>query len=274
MSMVRATNALECFAQSLLIGAALIYGPSPAFAQTQQEQSSDHAAAPPTQEQEATAKPQTPQTTPALIPTPVDHTADIKKGKQPKHMLWTIQIFTGVSPTPKPPPLSVREKFVIASKDSVDYSSFIWAGVLAGQSFALKSYPELHQGAAGYGRYYWRAFADQASAAYFSEAIVPALTHEDPRYYTLGHGGFFHRTAYALSQVVLTRTDSGGTGFNFSEIVGNGLSAGLSNAYYPSQERGLTKTAENWGTRLATAALNNIFKEFWPDIRHLVFLQK
>ncbi len=146
--------------------------------------------------------------------------------------------------------------------------------MLAGQSFALKSYPELHQGAAGYGRYYWRAFADQASAAYFSEAIVPALTHEDPRYYTLGHGGFFHRTAYALSQVVLTRTDSGGTGFNFSEIVGNGLSAGLSNAYYPPEERGLTKTAENWGTGLESAALNNIFKEFWPDIRHLVFRQK
>jgi hypothetical protein len=39
---------------------------------------------------------------------------------------------------------------------------------------------------------------------------------------TLGSGGFLRRTAYALSRVVLTKTDSGGTSFNFYEIVGNG----------------------------------------------------
>src|SRR5713226_9155094 len=131
MSMLRATNALECFAQSLLIGAALIYGPSPAFAQPQQEQSPDHAAAPPRQEHEATAKPQTPQTTPAPVPTPADQTADNPKGKQTKRMLWIIPNFTAVSANTKLQPLSVREKFVIASRDSADYSSFTWAGVLA-----------------------------------------------------------------------------------------------------------------------------------------------
>src|SRR5580704_16965709 len=114
-------------------------------------------------------------------------------------------------------------KFILATQDSGDYSSFIWTGIIAGQSMALKSYPELHQGLAGYGRYYWRAFVDQGSGSFFTEAIVPALTHEDPRYYTLGHGGFFRRTGYALSRVVLTKTDSGGTSFNYSEIVGNGM---------------------------------------------------
>jgi hypothetical protein len=139
---------------------------------------------------------------------------------------------------------------------------------------ALKSYPELHQGIAGYGRYYWRAFADQASGAFFTEAIIPALTHEDPRYYTRGHGGFFRRAGYALSQVVLTKTDSGGTTFNISEIVGNGLEAGLSNLYYPPEERGFRKTAENFGSQIEAASLNNIIKEFWPDIRRKMLRQK
>jgi hypothetical protein len=139
---------------------------------------------------------------------------------------------------------------------------------------ALNSYPELHHGIAGYGRYYWRAFADQASGAFFTEAIVPALTHEDPRYYTRGYGGFFRRSAYALSQVVLTKTDSGKITFNFSEIGGNALEAGLSNLYYPPQERGFRKTAENWGAQLESAALNNIIKEFWPDIRRKFFRRK
>ena len=156
----------------------------------------------------------------------------------------------------------------------MDYSSFIWAGMLAGQSMALKSYPELHQGLKGYGRYYWPAFADQASGAYFTEAIIAALTHEDPRYYTRGHGGFFRRAGYALTQVIVTKTDSGGRSFNFSEIVGNGMEAGLSNLYYPPEERSLQNTAVNYVAQLEAASLNNLAREFWPDIRHKFLRQK
>jgi hypothetical protein len=220
------------------------------------------------------AKPQTTAPPPAQAPTPADQNADNSEGKQTKRMFGVVPNFAAVSANTKLPPLSVRGKFWLATEDSVDYTSFVWAGVLAGQSMALNSYPELHRGAAGYGRYYWRAFVDQASGSYFTEAIVPAITHEDPRYYTRGHGGFFRRTGYALSQVVLTKTDSGGTSFNISEILGNGMEAGLSNLYYPPEERGLRKTAENWGTDLESAALNDVIKEFWPDIRRKVLRQK
>jgi hypothetical protein len=154
--------------------------------------------------------------------------------------------------------------------DSVDYSSFVWTGVIAAQSYGLNSDSELGRGIAGYSRYYWRAYADGVSGTFFTEAIVPTLTHEDPRYYTLGHGGFFRRTYYALSRTVLTKTDSGGTTFNWSEVAGNGAEAALSNAYYPPQERSLSQTARNWATQMESAALNNIAKEFWPDIRRKI----
>lgn len=189
-------------------------------------------------------------------------------------MFWVVPNFTAVSANAKVCPESPRQKFTIAMHDSVDYSSFIWAGIIAGQSFGLRNYPELHSGMAGYGRYYWRAFVDQASGAMFTEAVVPVLTHEDPRYFTLGHGGFFRRTGYALSQVVLTRKDAGGIGFNISEVGGNAIVAGLSNLYYPPQERGLNKTMINWGTQIESASLNNIVKEFWPDIRRKILRQK
>ena len=192
-------------------------------------------------------------------PTPGGQKTDTSEGKQTKRMFWIVPNFAAVNADTDLPPLTTRGKFVLATQDSGDYSSFIWTGIIAGQSMALKSYPELHQGLAGYGRYYWRAFADQASGSFFTEAIVPALTHEDPRYYTLGHGGFFRRTGYALSRVVLTKTDSGGTSFNYSEIVGNGMEAGLSNLYYPPEERGFHQTAVNWGaqTRMPRSQLFN-----------------
>ena len=199
---------------------------------------------------------------------------DDQDGQQTKRMLWVVPNFSAVSANKQLPPLSTHEKFVLAMHDSMDYSSFTWAGILAAQGLFLNSVPDLGHGWAGYGRYYWRTYADGVSGAFFTEAIVPSITHEDPRYYTLGHGGFFRRTGYALSRVFVTKTDSGGTSFNWSEVVGNGLESGLSNAYYPASERGLTQTARSWGTQVESAALNNIFKEFWPDIRRHLFRGK
>jgi len=190
-------------------------------------------------------------------------------------MLWVVPNFGAVSANTQLPPMSTREKFVLAAHDSVlDYSSYTWAGILAGQSMLLNSDPELGHGIAGYGRYYWRTFTDGAFGTFFTEAIVPWIAHEDPRYYTLEQGGFFHRTGYAISRAFVTKTDSGRTRFSFSEVVGNGLEAGLSNAYYPPQERGLRQTATNWGTQMESAVLNHILQEFWPDIRKKVFRRK
>jgi hypothetical protein len=197
------------------------------------------------------------------------------QAQQSKRMFWLVPNFAAVDANTQLPPLSTREKFVLAAHDSVlDYSSFTWAGILAAQAMALNSDPELGSGIAGYGRYYWRTFTDGISGTFFTEAIVPALTHEDPRYYTMGQGGFFRRTGYAISRGFVTKTDSGGTSFNFSEVVGNGLEAGLSNAYYPPQERGLSQTALNFGTQMESAVLNHIFQEFWPDIRKKILRQK
>ncbi len=206
--------------------------------------------------------------------TPVEPKTNSPEGQQTKRMFWIIPNFAAVSADTKLPPLTTRGKFALAMRDSVDYSSFVWAGMLAGQNMALRSYPELGNGAAGYRRYYWRAFVDQASESFFSEGLVPAVTHEDPRYYTLGHGGFFRRAAYALSRVVVTKTDSGSRSFNYSKIVGSGMEAGLSNFYYPPQERGLRSTAVNWAAELEAASLNNIIREFWPDIHRKMLRQK
>ena len=194
--------------------------------------------------------------------------------KQTNRMFWIVPNFAAVSANTKFTPLSPHEKFVMAAHDSFDYSSFTWTAVVAAQSYGLNSDPELGSGAAGYARYYWRAFADGVSGSFFTEAIVPVISREDPRYFTLGHGGFFRRIGYALSRTVVTKMDSGGTGFNWSEVGGNGLVAALSNAYYPPQERGVNQTLRDWGTQMESAALNNIVKEFWPDIRHKILRRK
>lgn len=191
--------------------------------------------------------------------------------QQTKRILGIIPNFRAVSTTTQLPPQSVKEKFVTASQDSFDYSSLFLPAALAAYSQGTNATPEFHQGAAGYGRYFWHTFVDQTSENYFVEFIGPALTHEDSRYYTLGHGGFLKRTGYSLSRAVVTRSDSGQPTFNASEIIGAGASAGISNLYYPSPERTIGNTASKWGINVGVDAATFMFKEFWPDINRKFF---
>ncbi len=192
-------------------------------------------------------------------------------GKQPKRILGIIPNFRAVSANTHLPPLSFKSELWLATQDTFDYSDVIFVGALAGISMAGKSQPSFGQGAAGYGRYYWHSFVDGTIENYMTEAIVPAATREDPRYYTLGQGGFAKRTGYAVSRLFITRTNGGKGTFNLSEIAGAGAAAGISNVYYPAEHNPWVKTYQRWGTQVGLDGVFNALKEFWPDIDQAVF---
>jgi hypothetical protein len=206
----------------------------------------------------------TPQTTP-----PAAHT-----DQQTSRILDILPNFRAVSADQHLPPQSVKQKFVTATQDSFDYSSIFLPVSVAGYNQFTNKTPEFGTGGVAYARYLWHSAVDQTSENYFVEFIVPSLTREDNRYYTLGHGGFWHRTGYALSRAVVTRSDSGKDTVNISEIVGAGAAAGISNLYYPRPERTLGNTGSQWGTSVGIDAAAFIVKEFWPDINHSLFHNK
>ena len=233
-----------------------------------QQDSSSTASPASTDQQSAQASlPDDPAAPHTVSPSAAPATAN----PQTKRILGIIPNFRAVNADTKLPPQTVKEKFMTTTEDSFDYSSAVIPILLAGYNMGLKSTPEFHQGAAGYGRYLWHSAVDQTTENYFVEFVFPVLTHEDSRYYTLGHGGFFKRTGYALSRAAVTRTDSGNDTFNISEIVGAGASAGLANTYYPAQERTFSNTATNWGLDVGIDAFTFVLKEFWPDINNRLF---
>lgn len=198
----------------------------------------------------------------------------LAQGRQTKRILFLIPNFRAVSADQQLPPQTVKEKFKTAALDSVDYSSFIFVGGQAAVAQANKSYPEFGQGAKGYGRYYWHTLADAINENTFVEFIVPSILHQDTRYYTLGKGMFGKRLGYAFTRTFVTRSDSGHETFNYSEILGAGAFSGVSNFYYPSQERTLVKTYQRWVTNIAIDGCTFAFKEMWPDINNSLFHQK
>jgi hypothetical protein len=191
--------------------------------------------------------------------------------QQTKRILGIMPNFRSVSADTKLPPMSPKEKFIIAGKDTFDYSSFFIAGIQAGFAMNGNSYPEFHQGVKGYARYYWHTLADTADENFMVGGLGPIVFHQDNRFYTLGHGGFRKRTYYALSRVLISRKDDGSPTFNFAEVIGSGASAGLSTVYYPSRYQTWTKVGQKWLTSDIIDGANFMLKEFWPDINKAVF---
>jgi len=192
---------------------------------------------------------------------------------QQKRIFGVLPNFRSVTAGAQLPPQNVKEKFITATEDSFDYSSFILAAMVAGEADLAKDTPEFGGGGVGYGRYFWHSFADQTSENYLVEFIIPSIMHEDTRYYSLGKGGFAKRAGYSLSRAFITKTDAGKTTFNSSEIFGAGISAGISNLYYPGRERTVGNTIDKWGVSVGIDTASFFVKEFYPDIYHLIFHQ-
>jgi hypothetical protein len=94
------------------------------------------------------------------------------------------------------------------------------------------------------------------------------VLHQDPRYYELGHGGFFRRSWHAVSRVLITRSDFGKTQFNTSELGGAAAAAAISTySYHVQSERSFGNVVSVWGTQMSWDAVTYMIKEFWPDLR-------
>lgn len=250
-----------------IIGSALLWGARPVLAQQQSQSfASQQAAA----EQKSADSADPSQSGPA------GQTSDEDKQKQQAEqtgtsndrLFWTLPNFLTVANEGKYPPLTAKQKFAVVARSSFDYAEYPWYALLAGISQAENSEPSLGQGAEGYGKRYGLAMADGTIENFMTSAVVPSLLRQDPRYYQLGRGGFWHRTGYALSRLFITRSDSGTRQFNFSELCGSSAAAAISNySYHPSADHNLSSAASSWGTQMGYDGLTFVVKEFWPDVK-------
>ena len=163
-------------------------------------------------------------------------------------------------------PLTAKQKIRIATKDSFDYPLMIVAAGYAGLSQMADTHPQFGQGMEGYFKRLGTSYTDQVTGNMLSEGVLPIVFHQDPRYFRLAEGTKTRRTMYALSRIFITHTDSGQNTFNYSEVLGNGISAGIGLTYY-SDDRSAPDYLQNLGVQLATDATSQVLKEFWPDIK-------
>ena len=183
-----------------------------------------------------------------------------------KRMFGVLPNYRTVEDTGDVQPLTTRRKFYIASKDSFDYPIYFLSGAFAGISQIENQNPSFGQGVKGYAKRYGTSYVDQMLGNMMTEAVVPTLLHEDPRYFRRGTGSKLGRTGYALTRIFVTRTDTGVNRINSSELLGNSIAVAISNAYYPAM-RNAGDNLQKLALQCGTDALSNMLKEFWPDVK-------
>jgi len=180
-----------------------------------------------------------------------------------RHILGLIPNYRTAPTLQNYKPLTIGQKFKMASEDSLDRGTFVMAGAFGGLGQLTSSNKSFGQGAAGFGKYFGASYGDLLIGNYMTEAVFPSILHQDPRYFRRGTGSGRSRFFYAISQVIWTNRDSGGTQFNYSEWLGNSTAVAISNVYYPDhRSAGIGKLSMQVGVD----AVGNVLKEFWPDL--------
>jgi hypothetical protein len=168
-----------------------------------------------------------------------------------------------VSYVPNAVRLTSKQKFELAWKSTVDPVTFGLTAAIAGVQQAANEFSGYGQGAQGYGKRYGASYADLVTGTFIGGAILPSLLKQDPRYFYKGSGSVRSRILYAIANSVICKGDDGHWQANYSGILGSLASGGISNLYYPTQDRnGAGLTFENAIIGIGENAATNLLQEF------------
>ncbi len=185
---------------------------------------------------------------------------------EPVAFTRTLMLFPGVDTVKDPdavlPPLTTKQKYWIFWRRTFDQSLPVEALMFSGGSQAVNYSPKYGTG--------WGPFAERfgsyagsiASSSLFTDALLPSMFHQDPRYFRKGRGSVMSRLWYAVKSEAWTRNDNGTMGVNVSGILGFGMSTALTDAWYPRNSVTLSSTMERYAIKMGVSVMLNVVREF------------
>lgn len=163
-------------------------------------------------------------------------------------------------------PIPPKLKFSIALHSVIDPYTIGLAVIGGGYGEITDDHTGYGHGPAGYFKRFAAAYADNVSGTLIGNAALPSLLHQDPRYYRKGTGSIKSRIIYSALTTFICHGDNGKRQFNTSNVLGNFIAGGISNAYYPADERGFGLTFENASVVTVEGMLGAQLLEFSPDL--------
>ncbi|MFP5276627.1 MAG: carboxypeptidase-like regulatory domain-containing protein [Acidobacteriota bacterium] len=159
-------------------------------------------------------------------------------------------------------PMSARQKLDLALRSNIDPITFAGAAIFAGMEQG-ENFPAYGAGWPGYAQRFGQSYADGFIANLIGNGLLAAAFKQDPRYFYKGTGSAGSRAWYALYTSFMCKGDNGQWQFDYSAIMGGLAAGGISELYYPPQNRnGATVAFEGAGLGIGFAMVQNLAQEF------------
>jgi hypothetical protein len=210
---------------------------------------------------------------PAVIPTSAVATSEncatiARIEEDVAHNVTVLDLRHVQGPEPDSP-LGIRGKFHLAVTNSTDPVNIFVNALDAEISNAIEGAPGLHRGALGFGQRFAMSQGGQATGEMLSTFVIPSIFHQDPRYHRDPGASTAARIGHALSQVLITRSDSGKKMFNFAEFLGSTSTFIVAKTFNPEWKNTPGANANRIAVSIGSDAAWNLLTEFLPDIsRH------
>lgn len=158
-------------------------------------------------------------------------------------------------------PLTAKLKLRLALKTAIDPASFVGVAIVAGAQQAGDT-PAYGQGAQGFAKRFGADTATVSTSIMIGNGILPALLHQDPRYFYQGTGTNKSRIQHAISSPFVCKGDDGKWQPNYSSLGGALASSVIANSYYPESNRGAGSTFTRFGINTGARIAVSLAQEF------------
>ena len=159
--------------------------------------------------------------------------------------------------------LTTKQKYLLAYRRIVSPQLPLKAGFVSGWELATGTGPDFPTNG-------WGPFAERfgyntaaiSTTIFFNTAVVPALVHQDPRYFPLGRGPVKTRIWWAVRSEFVGFGDDGHEMPNYANLIGFALSSIVIDAYTPRSSLSFDNTAKSYTIKIAVSTGLNVAREF------------
>ena len=168
-----------------------------------------------------------------------------------------------VSYIPDAAPLTRSKNSNLRPGRSLDPFTLVFVGGSAGLEQAQNHFRGYGQGAQGYAKRFGAGYGDTTFGDVHRKRDLAIAFQTRPAVFLQGNGQHGSRFLYAIANAFICKGDNKRWQPNYSGMLGSLAAGGISNLYYPAEDRnGVGLTFENAAIGIGASGIANLFQEF------------
>jgi hypothetical protein len=176
-------------------------------------------------------------------------------------------------------PMTLQQKGYLALHDLTDPANFGTILGISAITIGADSHTAYGPGLKGFGKIVGVSLLEDATGQFFGAFAIPAIAHQDPRYFRMPHARITKRIVYSISRTVISQSDSGKSMPNYATLLSYPIGAQLANLYVPGIQTNGASTVARIFTGYGLDPVNNLLNEFLPDVAsrvhvRIIFVQR